>query len=187
MHKCCQFKKTSAQLTDQNGVVIKSVDKANYLGVVINSDCTLASHVQNIRSKMRARSWALIKLRQSGFSKEELVQIYCSYVRPVAEYAAVSWTSLITNEQAATLEKQQSQALKNVFGLGMSSREMRERADIQTLQSRREAAALKFAQKSAQSGRFLRWLVERKIPERGVEGIESVSERRPDFENMRNR
>ena len=84
--------KTSAKLTDQSGGVIESVNKANYLGVTIDSDCSLTSHVQNIRSKMRARTWALIKLRQSGFSEKELVQIYCSYVRPIAEYAAVSWT-----------------------------------------------------------------------------------------------
>ena len=152
----------SAELMAENGERITSVPKAKYLGVTIDADCTLRSHVKDVRNKMRARSWALVKLRQSGFTAEELVKTYCSHVRPVAEYAAVSWTSLITKEQSDSLEQQQSQALKNIYGLGISARKMREMAGIKTLQERREAAAIKFARKNAASERFSHWFKERK-------------------------
>ena len=137
--------KTEAEITDTQGNKIKSVTSAKFLGVTLDSDCSVTTHVEDIRKKLRGRTWTLNKLKRSGFSEDELVRVYCAYMRPIAEYAAVAWGSMITKEQAGLLERQQNQALKNIFGLGISARAMRERAGIKTLCERRKAAALKFA------------------------------------------
>ena len=55
------------------------------------------------------------------------------------------------------LERQQNQALKHIYGQGMSAAKMREKAGIQTLKSRREAATIKFAEKSLSNPRVAHW------------------------------
>ena len=55
------------------------------------------------------------------------------------------------------LERQQTQALKNIYGPGISARRLREKAGVKTLQHRREDATLKFEQKAAKSERFAHW------------------------------
>ena len=111
----------------------------------------------------RSRTWALSKLRRAGFSKSELVKFYCGAIRPVAEYATPAFHSLIPGYLAAALERQQTQALKNIYGPELSASEMRRRAGIETLQKRRETATLKFAEKAAKSPRFSRWFPLRSV------------------------
>ena len=40
----------------------------------------------------------------NGFNEEELVQVYKAYIRPIADYAAVAWGLMITQEQSDKLE-----------------------------------------------------------------------------------
>ena len=73
---------------------------------------------------IRTRTWALSKLRRSRFSEAELVQFYLGAIRPVAEYASPAFHSMIPAYLSAALERQQNQALKNIFGHGLSAREV---------------------------------------------------------------
>ena len=81
----------SAQIVDLNGNMVKSSNSVKYLGVTLDFGCGFATHVDQIKRRIRSRSWTLNKLRKSGFNDEELVKIYCTYIRPVAEYASVAW------------------------------------------------------------------------------------------------
>ena len=82
---------------------------------------------------------------------------YCGAIRPVAEYASPVFHSMMPAYLSAALERQQVQALKNIFGPLLSARQLREKAGIETLQARREKAVLKFAEKAYKSERFARW------------------------------
>lgn len=106
------------QLEDQ---MTSGQDKMKILGVIIDSDCSFRSHVENVRINLRRRTWALSKLRRYGVKEDKLVRAYTSLIRPVVEYAAPAWHSLITAEQSELLECQQTQALKNIFGVGLSA------------------------------------------------------------------
>ena len=97
-------------------------------------------------------------------TKSELIKVYTSMVRPVAEYVTVVWHSSITKEQARELEKQQALAMKNIVGLDLSERKMREDLKIKTLHSRREKSVKKFATKCVNSERFTHWFPERRRP-----------------------
>ena len=56
--------------------------------------------------------------------------------------------SLLTAEQAASLEKQQTQEFKKyIYGNGRSARKMREEAGLELLSTRRREACLHFAKK----------------------------------------
>ena len=59
---------------------------------------------------------------------EDLVKAYTSTIRPSAEYASPVWHPLVTIGQSEHIERQQTQALKNIFGAGISARKMRNQA-----------------------------------------------------------
>ena len=113
---------------------------------------------------MRRKTWALLKMKKAGLSQRDLIQCYKTLIRPVVEYVVPVWHSLITAEQAAELERQQTQALRNIFGPGMSAVRMREAADIDTLYLRRKKMCLKFANKCLNNERCAGWFTERPPP-----------------------
>ena len=123
-------------------------------------------HVNNIVKRLRARTWALNKLIRCGFASDKLVKFYKGAIRSVAEYATLSFHPMIPQYLSDSLERQQSQALKSIYGWGNSARSMRDKSSCQTLWERREAASLKFAQKSSKNPRFSSWFPRR----RGREG-----------------
>ena len=61
------------------------------------------------------------------------------------------------------LERQQTLALKNIFGVEKSAEKLRKEAGIETLFSRREKEARKFAEKTSKNPRFLDWFPKRSV------------------------
>ena len=68
---------------------------------------------------------------------------------------------MLSSEQEDLIEGQQTRALRNIFGYGVSARRMRRRANIETLSERRMKACRKFANQLAQSPRFCHWFLKR--------------------------
>ena len=100
-------------------------------------------------------------LKKHGFGHEDLVSIYATYIRPIAEYVSVVWNSTITAEQSADLERQQTRALSQAYGFGTSARKMLQLSGLDTLKKRRDKACLAFAKKCAGSERFSGWFTMR--------------------------
>ena len=109
--------KACIKLTGRHGEILGS-DSLKCLGVTINSDCSFRTHSKNIAAKLRSKTWALTKLKRLGLGESDLKRVYTSVIRPTAEYAAVAWHSLLTEEQSMLLERQQNQALKTSWELG---------------------------------------------------------------------
>ena len=151
------------RITLQNELV-KGADSMKILGVTLDSDMSFSSHVRNTAAKARAKSWALSKLKKKGLTDDKLSRAYKCLIRPSLEYAAPAWHSLITAGQAADLEKQQIQALKNIYGSGISASKLRAKAGVELLSKRRDRLALKFAQKSINNPRTSGWFTERPRP-----------------------
>ena len=84
-------------------------------------------------------------LKHSGFSEEDLVKVYVSMIRPVAEYMLEVFHSMLSDAQDEALERLQTHALKCIFGPGLSGRRMRDMAGVQTLRERRIEQCDKFA------------------------------------------
>ena len=134
------------------------------LGVLLDKDCTFKSHVKNLRSRLRSKTWILSKLPKRGMSTEKLVHVYKTLIRPTVEYLAPAWTAMITAEQSENLERQQVQALKNIFGPNISANKMRQAADIDRLAERRRGLSLSFAKKCLTNSRTEHWFKERRAP-----------------------
>ena len=150
-----------AILYDDTGTEIKSQDSVKLLGYTMDSDGGPKTHIKNIIDKMRKRIWALTKLKSYGFNSKELISVYTTFMRPLVEHVGVVWHSQITAEQAAALEKQQTRALRHIFGFGLSARRMLEESGLKSLAKRRETALRKFALKCQGNPRFQRWFPER--------------------------
>ena len=74
-------------------------------------------------------------------------------------------------KQADKLESQQTQALRNIYGFGVSAPKMRSRSGLEILRSRRVKACTKFAKSLVKSLRFCHWMERRQTsnyPRRGT-------------------
>ena len=127
------------------------------LGMNFSSRPDMWAQVESIRKKYRSRYWMLRNLKNSGFNTEELVKVYKTMVRPVADYGAVVYHSSLTDQQDELLDNLQNAALRCIFGPGLSGRKMRDLADIQTLRKRREQMCDKFALKCSRDPLFADW------------------------------
>ena len=151
--------KARAVLKDRNNNTIRSEDTMKILGCNIDATCGMGTQAENVRKKLRSRTWGLPVLKKAGFTNEELVRVYKSQIRPVAEYSSAAWHSLLTQEQSLMIERQQNQALKHIYGYKTSAAKMRKMFGIDTLEKRRVDACLKFGLKCAGSERFKHWFV----------------------------
>ena len=130
---------------DQNRIGCQTKIKA--LGMHFSNRPDMWEQVNAVKKNIRSRYWMLRNLKKSGFTTEELLKVYKTMIRPVADYGSVVYHSSLTDEQDEILEGLQVGALKCIYGAGISGRKMREMAEIETLRSRREELCDKFAAK----------------------------------------
>ena len=133
------------------------------LGFTFNECGDCSTQVNNLCTKFRKKVWSLRHLRKSGFTEEELLAVYKSYIRPTIEYSLPIYHPMLTGEQQQLIEKQQFFALRNIYGFMYSNRKLLELSNIKTLKERRQEACLKFAQKTANNGRFQHWFPKRTV------------------------
>ena len=118
------------------GVPLERVDCVTLLGVKLSADLTWHNHVQHIISKAQSRLFSLNILRRAKVSSKDIIQIYCSKVRPVIEYAAPVWHSGLSKELSDNLEDIQIRALKIAHPM-LSYEEALVQSDLPTLRCRR--------------------------------------------------
>ena len=77
---------------------------------------------------------------------EDLLVVYCSYVRPVVEYCAPVWHSGLTEQQTMQIERIQKRACRLMLGLNYNTYvDALATLDIPSLASRREKLCLNLA------------------------------------------
>ena len=145
-------------IEDRDGNRVETVDKMKILGFTLSNRPGMHLHVETIKKRMRERYWVLRHLRRLGFSQSELVRVYTTVIRPVAEYCAVVYHSSLTDEQDEALDRLQNHALKCIYGTKMKAAEMRGLAGLETLRKRREDLSDSFFKKCLKSDRFADWL-----------------------------
>ena len=70
------------------------VNQAKVLGVIISNDLKWNSHVDSIVRKASKRMYFLRQLKRANVSCNDLVQFYCTCIRPVVKYASLFFTTL---------------------------------------------------------------------------------------------
>ena len=149
--------KADAFMLDAEQERIECQDSLKVLGMKFGCRPTMEAQVDFVKKKFRARYWMLRNLKSNGFTAEELLKVYKTMIRPVAEYGAVVYHSSLTDEQDEELDNLQNHALKCIYGTGLSGRKMRSLAGLQTLRARREELCDKFASKCVNIDRMKKW------------------------------
>ena len=117
----------------------------------------------------------LSKLKYIGTEIDDLIDIYCLYVRSVLEYCAVVFHSSLTSEQADQLEAVQSVALFTILGDNyVSSSAAREMTGLSLLSERRERRVESFTRKALKHPRHVKL-----FPRNEVNSDRSVRYREP--------
>ena len=150
-----------AFILDENQCRIGCGDSMKILGMKFSNRLDMEDQVKHITKAVRSRYWILRNLKSNGFNSEELVHVYKTMIRPVAEYACSVYHSILTDDQDERLERLQDHALKCIFGPELSARRLRGLAGISTMRERREQLVGKFAHKCANDPAFDHWFPRR--------------------------
>ena len=155
------------------------------LGIRFSNRLDMEDHVKYIAKAMRSRYWTLRNLKLNGFNNEELVHVYKTMLRPVAEYGCPVYHSSLTDDQDERLERLQDHALKCIFGTELLARRLRGKAGLTTLRERREEFVKKFALKCARDPAFDHWFPRRNTG-RATRNTDVYLEERARCERLKN-
>ena len=141
------------------GSVIERVVTYKLLGVYISEDLSWNVHIEHIVKKANKRLYTLRALKKSGLTIKQLVQVYCSIVRSVLEYACSVWAALPKYLDDA-VESVQKRALR-IFLPNCHYDEALIQYDITALSQRREEACINFIKGDCLSSPVLKPLIPR--------------------------
>ena len=139
------------------GSVIERVLTYKLLGVYISEDLSWNVHIEHIVKKANKRLYALRTLKKSGITTMQLVQVYCSIVRSVLEYACPVWAALPKYLDDA-IESVQKRALRIVLP-NCHYDDVLIQSGITTLSQRREEACTNFIKRDCLSSPVLKPLI----------------------------
>ena len=91
------------------------VSQFKLLGVIISSDQTWNSHIDYICSKASKRLYSMRILKRLGKPIHDLAQIYCTFVRPILEYACQVRHFSLTEKLSNEIEQIQKRAVKTIL------------------------------------------------------------------------
>ena len=123
------------------------VQTTKLLGVYLTSDLKWTKHITHICSKASKRLYALRLLKRNGVQSRDLQKVYCSFVRPILEYACPVWHSSLSILLSDQIEHIQKRALRIILP-NMSYRESLSMLKLPTLTERRELLCMRFYKKN---------------------------------------
>ena len=86
-----QYKPTVLSPHHVGGSLIERVSSHKLLGVIIINNLSWNEHCDCIYSKANKRLFGLRVLKKSGLRPADLLEVYCSIIRSVLEYASPVW------------------------------------------------------------------------------------------------
>lgn len=95
-----------------NNQPLELVHTIKLLGVHLSNNLKWDIHIEHVCSKASKRLYALRILRRSGVPSNDLRSVYCSFIRPVLEYACPVWHSSLTSKLDDEVEKIQRRAVR---------------------------------------------------------------------------
>ena len=98
-----------------NGKEIEVVNHAKILGLTVSSDCKWKMHVDNILSKASKRLYLITQLKRARVPANEIIQIYCSCIRPLLEYASPVFHNSLPQYLNLDIERVQKRCIKRIF------------------------------------------------------------------------
>ena len=141
-----------------DGSNLEVVEEYKLLGVMITSDLKWDTNTEHITKKAFSRLWMIRRLKNLGLKTESLLQMYITQVRSLLEYGAVTWHSMLTDENSKAIERVQKTALSIILGPNYICYENAlEKTKLERLDLRRIKLSLSFAKKSVKHPQHSSW------------------------------
>ena len=128
--------------------VLEIVEEARLLGCVISSDLSWYRNTEYMVKRAYQRMIILRRLYSYSVPVEDLVNIYCLYIRSLVEQNSNVWTHSITQEETNDIERVQKVACRIILKEDYDCYESAlTQLNLETLESRRQGLSLRFAKK----------------------------------------
>ena len=164
------FKKTKAMIFNPctsidfqpelvvDGHEIEVVEEMRVLGVIVTSDMKWAANTHHMVTRANKKLWVLRRLKKSGASEEDLVDIYCKQVRSLLELAVPAWHGGLNNVDQLDIERVQKSACHIILDSNyISYRNALNDLCLEPLKVRRDKLCLKFAKKAEIHPKHRNW------------------------------
>ena len=124
---------------------MEQVSSFNLLGLFIPEDLTWNIHCDYVLKKSSKRLYILRQLFKCGLAKSEIVNVYCTLIRPIIEYAPIVFSNLPTY-LSKPIENIQKQTLKIIWP-DVTYTEALHNARLISLSEQRSDACVKFVKR----------------------------------------
>ena len=159
-----------------NNIPILREKNIKLLGVEINDNLKFSNNTTTICKKVNSMFYKLSKMKSFGATRDDLVKIWTTILRPCAEYASPVWHPGLTLSDTQNLEKLQKTALAIILGRCYVNYKPHYKIDnklatyqdalkilkLETLKQRREDLVTKFAKDILKSSAHRTMLPEEK-------------------------
>ena len=155
--KCIPFinsktKDFMPKLTTNTGEELEVVYELKLVGLVVTSDLSWGAHVNYTVERVSKVIWQLVRFRQLGATREQLLTFYTLKIRSILMFGSVCFHSSLTQELTRQLELQQRRCFLIILGQEYQSyRQARQLTGIPSLEESREAACLRWARRAQAS------------------------------------
>ena len=140
--------KTVSHMYELCGTFLQGVSQEKYLGVLISSDLSWATHIQNVASSANQKL-GFMKRNLKGSPKDLKRLAYITTVKSSLEYASTIWDPY-QKDHTKLLEASQRKAarwIQNDFGQKSSVTKMMANLGLEPLEERRQISRLAFLYK----------------------------------------
>lgn len=126
-------------------VNLSVVNSFKYLGVVISHDLQWRTHIDNVYSSAY-RSLCFLKRKLKHATSNAKITAYKTMIRPILEYASIVWSpnKKVDINRLEKIQRQAARFILNKYKRTDSVTEMLSQCGLQSLETRRRIARLKF-------------------------------------------
>ena len=97
------------------GKKLPVVQNAKILGLTISNNLKWTNHINEGIKKANKRLYFIILLKRAKVSPKDIVNFYCTVIRPILEYCAPVFHYTIPSFLSEDLETVQKRALKTIY------------------------------------------------------------------------
>lgn len=98
-----------------NNLPLQVVDHAKILELTISSTLQWNHHINDIIKKANKRLFSLVQLKRTKLPEPDIINFYCTCIRPTLEYAAQVFHQSLPKYLADELERVQKRSLAIIF------------------------------------------------------------------------
>ena len=156
--------------------IIQREKSIKLLGVIISDDLKWTKNTLNVCERVSSMLFILCRIKSFGATRDDLIKVWTTILRPRAEYASPLWHSGITKSESDQLEGLQKSALSIILGITYIDYKLFYKLDnkltsyesaleslkLESLKQRREGLTVAFAKKLFKSKTHRNMLPEEK-------------------------